>query len=108
MENPFVCPDCGVIYSNAYFLTLHLTNKCFHVYKTVNYKCQSCPGIKFTTSKFLEHIQEVHLHSMFRCSHCSLLFSNSEEFNNHMSKNHQKLKVCINFFFIYFFLCSHK
>ncbi|KAK6630540.1 hypothetical protein RUM43_014525 [Polyplax serrata] len=93
MDTPYVCPDCGLIYSNAYFLILHLINKCLHIYKSVTYKCKGCSDIYFEIDSFAKHIKDAHVTSIFRCSYCSLLFNTADEFSHHTESNHQKQKV---------------
>lgn len=105
LDTPYVCPDCGAVYSNIYFLSLHLINKCYHVYKVISNGCKFCLSRNMSPAEFVTHFEDTHITPVFKCSQCLTIFQTAADFSRHLGVSHKKqnVSVCSVILFFYFF-----
>lgn len=93
LDTPHVCPDCGSIFKTIYYLTLHLINKCYHVYKSMRFRCSVCLSAYKTAEVFCDHIRNVHIKLVVKCSECDSLFNDAKQVQRHATKLHKDKQV---------------
>ncbi|KAL0279129.1 UNVERIFIED_CONTAM: hypothetical protein PYX00_000745 [Menopon gallinae] len=99
LDTPYVCPDCGAVYNNIYFLSLHLINKCYHVYKVISNGCKFCMSRNMSPGEFVTHFEQTHIRPVFKCSQCSTIFQTTADFNRHLGVSHKNQNVtCLSYY----------
>lgn len=88
---PFLCPECGVQFSNYNNLVSHLHYVCFHFYKQIRYKCdlKKCNRMFSDMRNYKIHL---HIHmsrKVYGCTICDKKLFVAETMKSHMRKNHE-------------------
>ncbi|XP_050293447.1 zinc finger protein 687-like isoform X2 [Anthonomus grandis grandis] len=85
-ESPFVCPDCGVSFTERDELKEHMDTVCFHELKSVRYRCpgRRCGRIFASDATFRPHFRDSHIERLFACSYCMDPFNSLESCKEHL------------------------
>ncbi|KAL1490512.1 hypothetical protein ABEB36_013194 [Hypothenemus hampei] len=82
---PFVCPDCGIEYSQFSNLMSHMDTICYHMTKSVRYRCpgRRCGKIFASEATFGPHFRLVHIDTLVHCKTCQKTFTQLHEYEEH-------------------------
>lgn len=92
-QKPYVCPECGKVYSLWSSFIVHLNYTCFHSAKCNRYKCLRCT-VFFKCAVVLEaHIVSQHVKNIYKCGGCELACFSEKSLKDHKRVAHSQQKL---------------
>ncbi|KAL8586200.1 hypothetical protein ACOMHN_021467 [Nucella lapillus] len=86
---PYVCPECGLQYSNRLALYQHLFATCLHFSRCLGLHCFACTDRFPRLQTLKDHIYASHHnHKRYRCTSCRQFYRSLNAFTGHLSSLH--------------------
>ncbi|XP_063225895.1 uncharacterized protein LOC134532846 isoform X2 [Bacillus rossius redtenbacheri] len=106
---PFVCPECGHVFTTFEMLTVHLHSVCFHMQKCVCYCCTFCKVLCNTADELVDHImRSKHFVYAFMCTACNAVYQEFAELQSHIEERHAPIQQPSKRIYYKCLLCPHK